>query len=448
MTQARSSAILLLCGLCATSAVLLQAQRGPGSQFNRFPFDKWATENAKPQIRWDVRFDSPVLSEHQRLVTRVHATVDGAELQKRQGNGMMVVLVRIEDAAGLRFNTSNQTAISQLHKGDKFQQLDYTISAFILPGDYVVSLAICDAHTQEHSFLRRNLHIPTLRADPLPALWAGLPSVEFLPETGNPEAWYLPQVRSRITLPIKTPQPTRFELLVNTTPTELASINMFRADMQLLVPGLKVLTGIQPSSGSIGLSIVDLNRRMLTYQQPDLSTVNWNPVPSRGGPFRGGQPRGDWLNLRPAFAELSSATIDAKTLAGQRLMLDYFSAQATRLLAGPDSTSSPTAVRVLIVLSGPVFFTQQQKPPPPDTAPDPARRVFYICYSPIATVVPSSSNASPPAPMQRPLYPFTDDLERILKPMGARTFRVSRSDEFRKALAAILAEIAGMQPGR
>jgi hypothetical protein len=201
---------------------------------------------------------------------------------------------------------------------------------------------------------------------------------------------------------------------------------------------MKVLAAIHPADGSIGLSVIDLNRRLLSYRQQDLhpSDRAWS----------------DWYRLRPALNEFSGATVDTPTLAGQRKMLDYFAAEATRCL-GPLEADDVT--HVLIVLSAPVFFTRQEKPAPPDLPPDPRHRVFYISYSPTAIVtmhgsVPAgrsglaTSDTGPEtgATIHRPLYIFTDDLEHLLKPMGARVFRVSKPEEFRKALAAILDEIA------
>jgi hypothetical protein len=204
--------------------------------------------------------------------------------------------------------------------------------------------------------------------------------------------------------------------------------------MELIVPSLKVLAGLDPAgaSASVGLTVVDLNRRTRTYERPDLRLAD---------------PRRDWFEMRPSF-ELSGAAIDAKTLAGQRKMLDYFAVEATRLL-GSSSGNIGGMAHVLIVLSAPVFFEQQEKSPAPDLPPDPGRRVYYISYSPIANVVehdPASSSNRVLA--QRPLYLFSDDLARMLKPAGARVFRVSRPEEFRKALGAILDEIAEMPASR
>jgi hypothetical protein len=216
------------------------------------------------------------------------------------------------------------------------------------------------------------------------------------------------------------------EVMLNTTPADQGSVSMFRQNMELVVPSLKVLSGIDPSRGSVGLSVIDLDRRAPSYDQPDLHEVIWT--------------WGDWLKLRPAFAESHTATIDAKTLAGQSKMLDYFSREAARRVGldqpGPAGISSDQA-HVLIVLSAPVFFTKQDPAPLPDLPPDPNHRIFYIRYAP---AVPSLSEGS--------LYMFTDDLERVLKPMGARVFRVSKPEDFRKALGNILDVIAGIQVSR
>ena len=420
-------------------------QFGQFGQFSRYPFDQWAVENAKPQIRWNVRVDPAKLSPHQRLMAQIHVNVDGAELQKRQNDGQIVMFARIEDSAGHRYQSGNQTSISRLHQGGVFRELDWSISVFVLPGDYVISLAVCDGKTLEHSFIRRNLHVAGINQDPLPNAWKDLPPVEFVPVNGNPDAWFLPQVRSRLALPVETPvelpvelpvekrRPVHVELLVNTTPAAPGTLNAFRQNMELVVPSMKVLMGIAPSGG-IGLSVVDLNRRASTYEEPDLRAMA----------------RPDWLRsnltkLRAAFAESRNATVDIKSLAGQRKMLDYLAVEANRRLGTPGSTED--TARVLIVLSAPFYFTDQDQPPAPELPPDPSRRVFYIRYSPLAILM--LNNPTPDSARFRvPLYPFSDDIERVLRPMGARVFRASKPEEFRKALGTILDEIGKMQASR
>lgn len=416
-------------------ALAAPAQRGPASQFQRYPFDEWASENAKPQIRWKVAIEPAKLSPHQRLITKLHVTVDGTELQKRQGKGQLILMVRFEDAGGRRYQTGNQTPVSQVSQGDKFHQLDYNVSAFVLPGDYTVSVAVCDARTLEHSFLRERLHVGEIRQDVLPEAWKGMPAVEFLPEAPTPDAWFLPQLRTRVRTSVETARPVRVELLVNTTPSEMGSVHSFRRNMELILPSLKVLMGIEPTDGSTGLRVIDLSRRAVSYEKTDLQRFDWG-----GGFGRGGWMRGDWLKLRAAFPETAGATVDTKTLAGQRRMLEYFAEQMKEPFGSLDG--GVDAARVLIVLSAPVFFAQQDPPALPDLGA--GARVFYISYSPIARVeTPSGVTVG-----QRPLYLFADDVEKLLKPAGARVFRVSKPEEFRRAMGAILEEIGAMRPGR
>lgn len=405
---------VLFCLLAALSA---NAQRGPvAAQFLRYPFDKWAAETAKPQLHWNVRPGQAHLSPHQRLVSDVRITVDGDELKKRQGS-QILTFVRIYDAAGHSYQTANQASIAHLKKGTSFAEMVYSFSVFFLPGDYILEFAVCDAKTLEHSFTRQSFHVAPIKSDPLPLAWRDLPPVEFIPEDGIPYSWYLPQLRSVVRLPLDNERSVRIELMVNVTPSDLASLNMFRANMQLIVPAMKVLMGIDPAAGSVGLSIADLNRRTLLYEQPDLHVANVGR----------GSARGEWPRLRPALTGFSAAKVDAETLLNQSRMLDYFTREVTRRLA---SGGEP---RVLIVLSAPVYFSKQEKPALPELPPDPTRRVFYIRYAQFL-----------PRTREGQSYSFADDLERILKPRGARVFRAEHPEEFRKALGAILTEIASM----
>jgi len=44
---------------------------------------------------------------------------------------------------GRRYRTGSQAAMARLHRDDRFLLLDFDASAFILPGDDVVSPAVC-----------------------------------------------------------------------------------------------------------------------------------------------------------------------------------------------------------------------------------------------------------------------------------------------------------------
>jgi hypothetical protein len=395
--------------LCLIFAVSAPAQRGGNPLFSRYPFDAWAAENGKPGIRWGVDLETASLTPHQRLSAPIRIHIDDSELKHRSGR-QLVVFVRIEEASGRRYQTANMAWVRPPNHGDNYGDLTVTFTAFFLPGDYVVSLAVCDPRTLEHSFTRRHYHVAPIKSDPLPAAWKDLPAVEFIQQDFIPYSWYQPQLRSVIRLPVANGKPVRIELLVNITPSSLGSLDQFRGNMQLVIPSMKVLMGIDPA-GSVGLSIADISRQTLVYEQPRLVISNIG---------RGGAPgRGEWPRLRGILNDFSTAKVDARTLANERRMLGFVSSTVSRLLAPGDPP------RVLIVLSAPVNFTHQETTPLPELPPDPRRHVFYLRYAPIRA-------------------PYADDIERILRPEGARIFRITTPAEFRKALAAILNDIAAI----
>ncbi|HXE62515.1 MAG TPA: hypothetical protein VN519_03195 [Bryobacteraceae bacterium] len=402
---------------CLLAAVSAHAQRGGNLLFSRYPFDAWAAENAKPGIRWNVQLETARLTPHQRLSASIRMDVDRSELKSRPG-GQIVAFIRMEDASGGRYQTASTSWITPLREGENYGDLTVTFTAFVLPGDYVISLAVCDPKTLAHSFTSRRYRVAPIKSDPLPAAWKDLPAVEFVQQDSIPYSWYQPQLRSVIRLPVANEKPLRIELLVNITPSNLGSLSQFRGNMQVVIPSMKVLMGIDPAAGSVGLSIADINRQTLVYEQPDLRLSNIGRGSSYG--------RGEWSRLRPILNDFGAAQVDAQTLAGQHRMLGFISSTVSRLLA----PAAPP--RVLIVLSAPVNFTHQETAPPPALPPDPRRHVFYLRYAPF-----------PPRQHGEWLDAmFADDIERILRPQGARIFRISSPEEFRKALAAILAEIS------
>src|SRR3569623_1104255 len=243
-------------------AVSAHAQRGGNQLFSRYPFDAWAAENAKPGIRWSTDLETARLTPHQRLSARLRIRVDGSERKRRPG-GQFVAFVRIEDASGGRFQTAVTSWVGPLNSdGD----LTVTFTAFFLPGDYVVSLAVCDPKTLAHSFTRRRYRVAPLKSDPHAVAWKDLPAVEFIQQDFIPYSWYQPQLRSVIRLPVANEKPVRVELLVNITPSNLGSLNQFRGNMEVVIPSMKGLMGIDPAAGSVGLSIADINRQALVYE--------------------------------------------------------------------------------------------------------------------------------------------------------------------------------------
>jgi hypothetical protein len=111
-------------------------------------------------------------------------------------------------------------------------------------------------------------------------------------------------------------------------------------------------------------------------------------------------------------------------------------------------------MRALIVLSAPMSFGSGEDLHPIKAAKDPNQRLFYIRYrSPAPRVFPPPEESpfgrqrgamGRGLPRPTPYAPQLDSLEGTLKPLDPRLFDVETPEQFRKALAAILGEIARM----
>ncbi len=411
--------------LCALALLLpLQAATltGLDPAFTKYPLDKWLAEPPQPRLRWHVEFTPAELSTHQRLMTRVVTRIDGRELNKRRGEGDFLVLLQYRDAGGKLWQHHGGLDLGRLQPGIQGSDIDLTIFAFILPGDYTATVAVIDTRTGDHNVVQRKFHVAPLKTDPLPDAWTGLPAVEFIaPTTDPPDVWYLPDIENRLHLTLRTQRPVHLQVLVNTTPTERAAGSAYalRRNMSLLIPALKILSRIDLPNGVTDTAFLDLTHRRVPFEQKDIH-----------------QP--DWDLARQFFLKLNPGIIDVRALEGQWRMRKFFWDQvASRLTPkGPE-------IPVVIVLSGPAFF-EDQEPVDPRPAAAGDSRLFYIRYRTVPVrprTRPRPGMRPPPPPLAFSSMPV-DDLEHTVEPLGARLFDVVNTEQFRRVLAAILDQIA------
>ncbi len=179
---------------------------------------------------------------HQRLSVILAVRVDGSEFVKRSGPGQMVVFLEIRDHEDRVFRTHRALHFEELKNPDSLASINFDQYAFILPGDYQVAAAVFDTGSKEHALKRIKLHVPDVPHDPLPDAWRNLPEVEFATFTEPPDSWYLPEISSRLNLPVQNERPVRVEVVVNESPTELATRRVGRTmkrNMGNLIPALQ-----------------------------------------------------------------------------------------------------------------------------------------------------------------------------------------------------------------
>jgi hypothetical protein len=430
-----------LASLCAVTAF---GQQGlPDPVFDRIPFEQWLKGDGDAHIRWTMEVLRSRLSVHQRLGVILSVRVDGTEFVKRKGSGQMVVFLEVRDRDNHVFRTHRALHFDELKNPGELSAVSFDQYTFILPGDYQVAAAVLDTGSNEHALKKTKLHVPELVHDPLPGSWRNLPEVEFVTVSNPPDSWYVPEISSRLNLPVQNERPVRVEVVVNESPTELATRRVGRAmmrNMGNLIPALKVLSQMEIRNGSINVTLLDLERRKVSFNQEQIGKL-------------------DWPRLRAALLDNDPNQIDVHALENHEQNAQFFVSEIRKRLETTESngdvplglTADP--VRVLIVLSGPMAFPKGQDLRPIEATPEPGSRVFYIRYLPPPpgfmggpppdgmrprARLPSAPNA--PGPVRG--APTADSLARTLKPLAPRTFDVTTPIEFRNALAAIMSEIS------
>jgi hypothetical protein len=396
------------------------------------PFDKWISQGGN-RLHWTVSVPPVRLSTHQRLLQRVTVSVDGKDIEKRRGEGEILALIQYRDAAGRVWQNHTSFDLASVQPGMEHKYLETSFFAFLLPGDYTMSVAVCDSKTLEHSASVRKLHIDALKGDPLPESWEGLPAVDMISPTFDPpDVWFLPDITTGLALRAQTQKPLHVRIIVNTTPSERSSgsLTALRANMALLIPALKILTRMQVPGGTVDAEMVDLTHQKVIFSQRDARRL-------------------DWLHMRTFFVDSRPGVIDAAALSAQWKMRRFFVDEVNRLLSDGS---------VVIVLSGPAFL-EDQEPVEPAAVAAGAPRLFYIRYRnqiypspnprsrllrdtmigrsgrrPMTYNGPQDEDLLPPMP--------TDDLERAILPLNARIFDAASAKQFRRVLAALLDQLS------
>jgi hypothetical protein len=416
--------VLAVSNVCAQTAL---AQNGSlDSIFATIPFHEWFTETGpaagQTRIHWSAQIDRPVLSVHQRLFSRVEFSIDGAEIARRRGKGSLLMLIEIEDQQGRLWQDHDSINLESVDPGVKRNTIQYLQSFFVTPGEYRASFAVYDSASGEHSVIRRNFHANPLRDDPFERAWRSLPAIEFIGPSSPPDSWYLPFVRSRVDIKASAREPVTLDVVVNLTPSEHleGSTRIQSRNLSQLIPSTKVLSQIQWTNVTVNVSLLDLARRRIVFEQNDVRRINWR-------------------RARASLGETNPGLIDVKALEEQKHEADFF---VSSIRQKAEDAAASHSSHVLIVLSSPVGFEQDQSLHPMEPIAHSGLKTYYIRYQPLSPITTAELGRMgrqhlPP----REYGPLIDQLEPLLKPMEPKLFDVTTPEEFRRALAAILAEI-------
>jgi hypothetical protein len=285
---------------------------------------------------------------------------------------------------------------------------------FVLPGDYLVAVALYDTATREHSLARKHLHVGQLKNDPLPDAWRDLPAVEFVGPATPPDGWYLPEIEGMLRLKAAAREPEPVSLLVNLTPSErlTGSSRVQSRNLSWLLPSAKIFSLVDWGQAPFEVELLDLTRRKVAYRQTSGKGI-------------------DWSQAVTGLQEVNPGIIDVASLQNRWYAAQFFLDRVAQTI---NRTPKHKAV---IILSSPVEFVGGQDIRPLTADLTTRATVYYVRYDPLFFFGRGRGRS-----MARPAPPQADQLAALLKPLDPRVFEVTTAEQFRKSLATILDEIA------
>jgi hypothetical protein len=430
--------LALLLGLYLALAASSHAQRELDPIFSTVPFQQWLAAPDQTQIPFKGDASLPILGDQQRLRVTMSITIDGREIAKRPAAGRLLFFLQFTDTSRHIYQGHGEVQLKEMTTTIKKSDVIYSHSVLVMPGDYQVAMAILDTETGEHGLLRKTMHVAPLKDDPLPGSWQGIPPVEFLESTDPPDMWFQPMLRGRLHLPLQTRTPARIELLM-ILPSERGTGEYHNRIMGKLVSSLKTLSEMDVRNGSLSTAVLDLTRRRVSYEQ-NLKAAGVL----------------DWSRLSAAFGEANPGVIDVGSLENRGKSVDFFLKEMGRRIQSADSKTPPR--HILVILSAPMGFSSDTEIHAIELDENPGVELYYLRFHVAPdrrpeVVMPPSRNGGRRGPggrfppgdnprTDRNSREADDSLEGTLKPLAPRLFDIRSPDDFRKALAAMLAEIS------
>lgn len=396
------------------------------------PFDKWIAETKHIELPWSISISSARLSILQRLVVEFRVKVPSKALYLLGPTYQLFLDVRLKPAGGAWLNTHDITGTRLHERLPKENYLEFSLQALVQPGEYTVGFILFDRISGLRSVALRKLTVRPLNSDPLPEISRDLPVVEFFQRGVDEDREALPELHSRLWIPLSTRRPVHIELLVNFAPPEPGPPmpgnparyernlrTLHQRNVARMLGIIKVLSQMELANGSLHITAFDLHRRNVLFEQDTRGEL-------------------DWPRLRTALAQINPLSIPVQALEGRKQNAAFLRELLQHRLPPPAvapvhagnggnggsdaQASAAEPLRVFLVVSSPVIFERgaDLSPVVPPHGDD--FRVYHLQYRV------SAAN-------------LWDDLPRVLRELAPRRFELQTPDEFRRALARILAEL-------
>jgi hypothetical protein len=410
--------LLISCrGVCGVAAPQAEQELTVESIFAEVPFDQWAAQGNHQEVPWQVQTSGGRLSFHQRLIANIQVQVPGPEMLKRSHDDHITLLVEVRNGQGVSFRDYGLMELSNLKPEMKRSDVEFSWQAYVVPGQYELSVALWDKRSGEHNFLRRLFHVDAYKDDPLPEMWRGLPAFEFWSTNREgPDYIFHTDIEGRPNLPLATRRPIEMEILLDMTPSAevfRGSYGYYNHYLAAALPTFKVLNQIDLTNGSRKAGALDLVQRHIVFEQDDGKDL-------------------DWAVLRKTLSvDAGPGKVSVKDLQKHQQSPVYLREEIVRRLKTADRSGDASRgkpLRVIILLGSPMDFYTFPKLPEIETGNEQGCVIYYLQFE----------------FRQREFIGGTGNVEKMLKPLKVRSFQLESADDVRRALGKIMEELSRM----
>jgi hypothetical protein len=387
------------------------SQQPPDTETVVIPYERWFQEGDRQAIPWRVNVEDGELIFLQRHRVNVRVRLSGKQLQQRSVRRDLYLLVKLADQSGRWLEGQGKSWAVMDNPLPKNTRMEFPISLLVRPGEYTLGIILYDRVTGERNVTRRRVRVLPLPGDPLADLEAALPAVEFLEPAQGLDNLFRPELLGKLNLRVATNRRVHVEVLANFSASEeyTGQRRVQYINQAILLPTLNVFSQIQLTSGTLGLTALDLDRRRVLFEQADLRPL-------------------DWPRLKEALETLRTEVVDTRTLEARRERGAFFREVLQEKLL-PRRAASPATgeepFRVFLIVGSGILFPRGSDLEPVQAPKDCSCRVYYLQYRV------SYGN-------------LWDDLIRIIRPLEPKRFHVFSPIEMRRALAVILADLGSL----
>jgi hypothetical protein len=372
----------------------------PEFDLDSIPLAQWLDARDIQEIPWKTRTENAELRMDQRLEVAYTATLQAKDVNNLFG-GDLYFIAGVTDAGARSLVPPKVVHRSLDGRIPENKELRFSDNLIALPGEYVLYLVLYDRQTGRHNTMKRRMTVTPLSGDPLPDAGKGLPQLEFFDFTDRERGTL--QFFKGLSLPVTNRRMLRIELISLLNPPEQWSDHrrIVRSHIQQTAAALNALSQLRLAQGSVSVTGLDIAHGAIAFQQANLDQLNWEELTA----------------VLNKIADDNTVSLTTMQTGGGSA---FFRESLDRELS-----ASRDAMKVLVVLSGVEVFEPSSSIKPLDPRKNCDCRVYHLRF-------------------RYDSHDASDDIGKILKPLGPRTFDITAPRELRKALAEIIRDLSNL----